>query len=99
MPKYLTLTDYALITNSAPIKRETHGWRAKCLQRLVRLDMPVPVTIALSFGVVREIATGAQMTLRHLLGHFPEGQLLSVRPSAEHPQWGGPGDGVEYWHE
>jgi pyruvate,orthophosphate dikinase len=90
MPKYLTLTDYALITNSAPIKRQTHGWRAKCLQRLVRLDMPVPMTIALSFAVVREIATGAQMNLRHLLGHFPEGQLLSVRPSAEHPQWGGP---------
>jgi len=90
MPKYLTLTDYAQITGSAPIKRETHGWRAKCLQRLVRLDMPVPQTIALSFAVVREIATGAQMNLRHLLGHFPQGQLMSVRPSAEHPQWGGP---------
>jgi pyruvate,orthophosphate dikinase len=90
MPKYLTLTDYAQITGSAPIKRETHGWRAKCLQRLVRMDMPVPQTIALSFGVVREIATGAQMNLRHLLGHFPQDQLLSVRPSAEHPQWGGP---------
>lgn len=90
MPKYLTLTDYAQITGSAPIKRQTHGWRSKCLQRLVRLDMPVPQTIALSFGVVREIATGAQMNLRHLLGHFPKGQLLSVRPSAEHPQWGGP---------
>ncbi len=90
MPKYLTLTDYAQITGSAPIKRQTHGWRAKCLQRLVRLEMPVPLTIALSFAVVREIATGAQMNLRHLLGHFPQGQLLSVRPSAEHPQWGGP---------
>ncbi len=90
MPKYLTLTDYAQITGSAPIKRQTHGWRAKCLQRLVRLDMPVPQTIALSFAVVREIATGAQMNLRHLLSHFPQGQLLSVRPSAEHPQWGGP---------
>lgn len=90
MPKYLTLTDYAQITGSAPIKRQTHGWRAKCLQRLVRLDMPVPLTIALSFAVVREIATGAQMNLRHLLGHFPQGQLLSVRPSAEHPEWGGP---------
>ena len=90
MPKYLTLTDYAQITGSAPIKRQTHGWRAKCLQRLVRLEMPVPQTIALSFAVVREIATGAQMNLRHLLGHFPRGQLLSVRPSAEHPQWGGP---------
>jgi pyruvate,orthophosphate dikinase len=90
MPKYLTLTDYAQITGSAPIKRQSHGWRAKCLQRLVRLDMPVPQTIALSFAVVREIATGAQMNLRHLLSHFPRGQLLSVRPSAEHPQWGGP---------
>ncbi len=90
MPKYLTLTDYAQITGSAPIKRQTHGWRAKCLQRLVRLDMPVPQTIALSFAVVREIATGAQMNLRHLLGHFPAGQLISVRPSAEHPEWGGP---------
>ncbi len=90
MPKYLTLTDYAQITGSAPIKRETHGWRAKCLQRLVRLDMPVPLTIALSFAVVREISTGAQMNLRHLLSHFPAGQLLSVRPSAQHPEWGGP---------
>ncbi len=90
MPKYLTLTDYAQITGSAPIKTHTHGWRAKCLQRLVRLDMPVPQTIALSFDVVREIATGAEMNLAHLLAHFPDGQLLSVRPSAEHPQWGGP---------
>ena len=90
MPRYLTLTDYAQITGSAPIKRQTHGWRAKCLQRLVRLDMPVPLTIGLSFAVVREIATGAQMNLRHLLAHFPQGQLMSVRPSAEHPEWGGP---------
>jgi pyruvate, orthophosphate dikinase len=90
MPRFLTLTDYAQVTNSAPIKRETHGWRAKCLQRLVRLDMPVPLTVALSFAAVRELASGAQMNLRHLLAHFPAGQLLSVRPSAEHPQWGGP---------
>ena len=90
MPRNLTLTDYAQVTNSAPIKRETHGWRAKCLQRLVRLDMPVPQTVALSFAAVRELASGAQMNLRHLLGHFPAGQLVSVRPSAEHPQWGGP---------
>lgn len=90
MPRFLTLTDYAQITNSAPIKRETHGWRAKCLQRLVRLDMPVPLTVALSFAAVRELASGAQMNLRHLLGHFPAGHLFSVRPSAQHPQWGGP---------
>ncbi|MCC5992676.1 MAG: pyruvate, phosphate dikinase [Rhodobacteraceae bacterium] len=90
MPKYLNLTEYAQITGSAPIKRGTHGWRAKCLQRLVRLDMPVPQTVALSFNVVREIATGAQMNSRNLLAHFPAGTLVSVRPSAEHPEWGGP---------
>ncbi|MFN4057709.1 MAG: putative PEP-binding protein [Roseinatronobacter sp.] len=90
MPRNLTLTDYAQVTNSAPIKREMHGWRAKCLQRLVRLDMPVPLTVALSFAAVRELASGAQMNLRHLLAHFRAGQLVSVRPSAEHPQWGGP---------
>lgn len=93
MPKspYLARIDYAEITNSAPITRTSHGWRAKCLQRLVRLDLPVPRTVALSFQAVRAIATGQQLDLSSLVGRFPEGQLLSVRPSSENPEWGGPG--------
>jgi pyruvate,orthophosphate dikinase len=93
MPRAANLAriDYAEITNSAPITRQSHGWRAKCLQRLVRLDLPVPRTVALSFEAVRAIAAGQQMDLTGLMARFPEGQLLSVRPSAERPEWGGPG--------
>jgi len=89
--KNLSLVDYSEITNSAPIASRSHGWRAKCLQRLVRLDMPVPKTVALSFDAVRAIAAGAMPELGSLLGRFKTGQLLSVRPSAENPDWGGPG--------
>nr|WP_092887077.1 putative PEP-binding protein [Roseicitreum antarcticum] len=87
----MSLIDYAEITNSAPITRRSHGWRAKCLQRLIRLDMPVPRTVALSFGAVRSIAAGQVPSLGGLMSAFPKGQLLSVRPSSENTAWGGPG--------
>ncbi|GAB4265067.1 MAG: PEP-utilizing enzyme [Pararhodobacter sp.] len=85
------LVDFTPITPSAPIAAKTHGWRAKCLQRLVRLDLPVPNTVALSFEAVRAIAAGNMPDLGALISLFDEGQLLSVRPSAENPDWGGPG--------
>lgn len=68
-----------------------YGGRAKCLQRLIRLDMPVPATVALSFDAVHEIATGAPIDLHQILPHFDENPLLSVRPSSASPDWGGPG--------
>ncbi|WP_370209065.1 putative PEP-binding protein [Pararhodobacter marinus] len=89
--RYLNLLDYSEITGSAPIALRSHGWRAKCLQRLVRLDLPVPRTIALSFNAVRAIAAGQVPDLGGLVARFEPGQLLSVRPSAENPDWGGPG--------
>ncbi|HHX89136.1 MAG TPA: pyruvate, phosphate dikinase [Paracoccus sp.] len=94
MPKkatHLTLVDYTEITGSAPIALCSHGWRAKCLQRLVRLELPVPRTIALSFDAVRAIAAGQMVNLQGLMAKFGPGQLLSVRPSSENPDWGGPG--------
>jgi pyruvate,orthophosphate dikinase len=42
----------------------THGGRAKCLQRLVRLDLPVPRTVALPFETVHGIAGGDCPTCR-----------------------------------
>ena len=87
----LSLVDYSEITGSAPIASRSHGWRAKCLQRLIRLDLPVPRTVALSFDAVRAIASGSMPDLGSLVGRFEAGQLLSVRPSAENPDWGGPG--------
>jgi len=67
-----------------------HGSRAKCLQRLVRLDMPVPVTVALSFDAVHAAAVGDLPDMDALLAPFGDTPLLSVRPSSQDPDWGGP---------
>lgn len=80
-----------LVTAKAPIATDTHGGRAKCLQRLVRLDLPVPRTVALSFEAVQRIAKGEMPDIQSIVSQFPEGALLCVRPSSEDPDWGGPG--------
>ncbi len=78
------------VTPTAPIATPTHGGRAKCLQRLVRLDLPVPKTVALSFDAVHAIAAGDAIDIDHVLSHFDLADLLCVRPSSEDPDWGGP---------
>ncbi len=80
-----------LITPSAPVATATHGGRAKCLQRLVRLDLPVPRTVALSFDAVQQIAAGHLPDVDAIVSQFDEDALLCVRPSSEDPDWGGPG--------
>ncbi len=78
------------ITPTAPIRAAAHGGRAKCLQRLVRLGLPVPRTEALDFDTVRGIANGARFDAAGLLAGFGEGVLVSVRPSSAADDWGGP---------
>ena len=80
-----------LVTPTAPIKNETHGGRAKCLQRLVRLDLPVPPTVAISFDAVQRIAKGDMPDIAAVVAEMPEGALMCVRPSSQDPDWGGPG--------
>ncbi|MCE8006810.1 MAG: pyruvate, phosphate dikinase [Aestuariivita sp.] len=80
-----------LITADAPVATFTHGGRAKCLQRLVRLDLPVPTTVALSFSAVHEIANGHLPDIASIVACFAEDALMCVRPSSEDPDWGGPG--------
>ena len=82
--------DTTLVTPDAPIKIQTHGGRAKCLQRLVRLDLPVPRTLALSFSAVHRIAQGHLPDIDRIVGVFDANLLLCVRPSSEDPDWGGP---------
>ena len=89
-PKTELLPDFAEITPAADIQVVAHGWRAKCLQRLVRLDLPVPETVALPAGAVRAIAAGHQVDVAAILGHFGREALISVRPSPSNPDWGGP---------
>jgi pyruvate,orthophosphate dikinase len=88
--KHDPILEYTEVTPSARIAALTHGWRAKCLQRLVRLDMPVPATVALPSATVRAIAQGALVDCAGILALFGPAPLVSVRPSPENPDWGGP---------
>ena len=81
---------FTKITPTAAIEKTQHGGRAKCLQRLIRLDMPVPTTVALSFDAVYRISAGEMPDLDAMLSLFGEDLMVSVRPSSEDPDWGGP---------
>ncbi|AXC49999.1 pyruvate, phosphate dikinase [Paracoccus suum] len=82
---------FVRITPTARIDRERHGWRAKCLQRLIRMELPVPATFAIPVEAVRLIAAGhlpSREALAAVIGSADG--LLGVRPSALNPDWGGP---------
>lgn len=91
MQQYAGFDDVTLITPDARMSAGVHGGRAKCLQRLIRLEMPVPRTVSLSFGCVGRIAEGQMPDMGLILSHFGDDPLLSVRPSSEVADWGGPG--------
>jgi pyruvate,orthophosphate dikinase len=82
--------NFELITPTAAIERSVHGTRAKCLQRLVRLGMPVPDTVALPTSMVRAIASGKRPDLNELLQNFGSWPVMSVRASPVEADWGGP---------
>jgi len=80
------------ITPSAGIQVPRYGWRAKCLQRLVRMGLPVPLSFAISADAVRAIAAGQTPDPRQLAAVIERADgLVSIRPSAANPAWGGPG--------
>ena len=91
MQQHARIPPVTLITPTAAMSPASHGGRAKCLQRLIRLDMPVPVTVALSFDAVRGIAKGQMPDIDAIMDCFGPAPLLSVRPSSMDPDWGGPG--------
>lgn len=90
MQRVVTLKPFSLITPTASIAVDTHGGRAKCLQRLLRLGLPVPDTVALSFETVRRIAAGNLPDMQAVLNACGDRPLVSVRPSSMDPDWGGP---------
>ena len=80
------------ITPAAPVDAAVHGWRAKCLQRLIRMDLPVPRSFAIPAAAVRAIAAGRMLPRTELARLIDAaGGLVGVRPSALDPEWGGPG--------
>ncbi len=91
MQKHADFAEFVELTPSASVSTARHGWRAKCLQRLIRLDLPVPRTVALSAEGVRAIAAGQMPDTARLVAMFGDDFLVSVRGSPENPEWGGPG--------
>ncbi|SHJ14675.1 putative PEP-binding protein [Wenxinia saemankumensis] len=91
MQQFPIFDEVTPITPTARMSAAVHGGRAKCLQRLIRLDFPVPATVALSFDAIRGIARGRMPDIAAILAAFEPGRLLSVRPSSQDPDWGGPG--------
>ena len=91
MQQHAIFDPVTLITPTAQMSAAVYGGRAKCLQRLVRLDMPVPTTVALSFDAVRHLAKGQMPDMAQVMAPFGTSPLLSVRPSSLDPDWGGPG--------
>ncbi|MCI2399318.1 putative PEP-binding protein [Aliiroseovarius subalbicans] len=91
MQKLDDITGFTEITPTAAIEAARHGGRAKCLQRLIRLEMPVPRTVALDFDAVHGVSAGEMPDLAAMLALFGPDPLVSVRPSSEDPDWGGPG--------
>jgi pyruvate,orthophosphate dikinase len=89
--KHVDTTGFTRITPTAAVSLKAHGGRAKCLQRLMRLDLPVPETVALSFAAVKAIAQGQVPDAAGILAAFGPAPMVSVRPSSEDPDWGGPG--------
>ncbi len=89
-PEIPHLTDFSLVTPKAQIRAEAHGWRAKCLQRLIRLDLPVPRLVSLPAATLRAIAGGMTIDAAAILARFGEAPLVAVRPSPGNPDWGGP---------
>ncbi|NHF71805.1 putative PEP-binding protein [Paracoccus xiamenensis] len=92
MTRSIDPRDIVEITSAAGVDTSVHGWRAKCLQRLVRMELPVPCSHAISARAVRAMAQGATPDTEALAALFAVGDgLVSVRPSAVKPEWGGPG--------
>ncbi|MEL7088217.1 MAG: pyruvate, phosphate dikinase, partial [Planctomycetota bacterium] len=90
MQKISDFKGYTVVTPTAQMAAETHGARAKCLQRLVRLKLPVPLTVALPFDTVARCADGHPPSTVEILSLFEARGLVSVRPSSQDSEWGGP---------
>ena len=84
------IAPFVHVTPTARMSAEWHGGRAKCLQRLIRLGLPVPTTVALPFPTVSDLAAGRPVDMAAILEPFGPAPLLSVRPSSQDPDWGGP---------
>ena len=86
----IKIPSFELISSTANISGNLHGVRAKCLQRLIRLGLPVPKSVALSIPFVNAIASGERIDLNGIVTNFGLNPIISVRSSPLIGDWGGP---------
>ena len=86
----IKIPSFELISSTANISGNLHGVRAKCLQRLIRLGLPVPKSVALSIPFVNAIASGERIDLNGIVANFGLNPIISVRSSPLIGDWGGP---------
>ena len=86
----IKIPNFELISSTANISGNLHGVRAKCLQRLIRLGLPVPKSVALSIPFVNAIASGERIDLNGIVANFGLNPIISVRSSPLIGDWGGP---------
>ncbi|PKP73425.1 MAG: pyruvate, phosphate dikinase [Alphaproteobacteria bacterium HGW-Alphaproteobacteria-6] len=91
MQKHKDFAEFTEIAPAAAMEVARHGWRAKCLQRLIRIGLPVPKTVAIPCDTVRAIAAGQVPATARLAALFGPAPLVAIRPSPANPDWGGPG--------
>jgi len=89
--KHKDFAEFTEIAPAAAMEVARHGWRAKCLQRLIRIGLPVPRTVAIPCDTVRAIAAGQLPATARLAALFGPAPLVAIRPSPANPDWGGPG--------
>ena len=86
----IKIPNFELISSEANISGNLHGARAKCLQRLIRLGLPIPKSVALSIPFVNAIASGEHIDLNGIVSNFDINPIISVRSSPLSGDWGGP---------
>ncbi len=84
------VNDYLQLSSQCEVKRIEYGARARRLFLLKAMNMPVPKAVFLSIEAVREIQAGKKIDSKRILEVFGKQEMVSVRASPEHWDWGGP---------
>ena len=90
MGRTVNESEYSGPEDATELSGGLFGRRAEVLARLLKRGYPVPNFRAVPFASVRRIGEGVAFDASRMLTEFEASDLLMVRSSPEHPEWGGP---------
>ena len=82
---------FTVLSAKEELTRDLYGARGRRLYFLNKMGMPVPRAAFISIPDVRLIAAGKPIDAAAILKTFGDRAIVSVRASAWHWDWGGPG--------